>query len=446
MDNKLTREVAATGIFYWKEMLKRNLSIAIPIIISSVIVMSCSIGSAEMVSYDSEENWYFLGLFLPINYVMLGLLESGRLCSIRNASSKKSENVELERTYLIAGIHAFFIIAMILLLSIIFFLKVDTLYIKENDHLYFFKFSIAYMISYLFISTNSIFNAALFGIGKNIVALFIIVGISFLFLFLTYVFYYDTSLGLYSLIISTIIAYSIGSIIAWYFFKSSFKFQKHDLGASWIACKELVSNSGIPVFLSYLIMPCVLLVFNEILSRFGEEIVASFGIAYRLQTLCILPALAFGVSAGILSNRLDETENELLRQYKKLAITAGFLISLPVMLILLLFTKPIAIFLSDSLAIQQNIELYFYYLGWSYCAYLPLITLMTFWEQTGFAIKGLLLNVFIVILQIFSGVIAVKYNSLAFFYEALASISFFVAIIILSVSLLRRRKAECITA
>lgn len=431
----------------WKELLKSNLSIAIPIILSSVIVMGCSIDSAQIVSFKSGENWYFLGLFLPINYVILGLLESGRLCSIRNASSKKSHFFELERTYIIAGTHAIFILALALLLTGIFLLKWDLFYVGSKDHVSFFQFSLAYIGSFLFVSTNSIFNAALFGLGKNLTALCIIVGISFLFLILTYEFYYYTSLGLYSLVLGSSIAYLIGGFIAWYFVKSTLKIdtQKSNLLMSWKSCQELLMNSGFPVFISYLIMPISLLIFNDILSNFGEDVVASFGIAYRLQSLFMLPALAFGVAAGILSNRLDETEEELKEQYKVLAIVGSLFISLPIMLLLWIFSMHISVFLSNSINVQKYIELYFYYVTWSYSSFLPLVALMTLWEQTGLAIKGLLLNTLIVILQVISGVIAVKYHHLSFFYEALAVTSFFSAIIILSGSLLRRRKVECIT-
>lgn len=437
MDNELKKLSREDNKILWKKLIKNNLSIAIPIIISSMIVVGCSIDSAQMVSFHSEKNWYFLGLFLPINYIMLGLLESGRLCSIRNASSKKSEFFELERTYLIAGIHALFIAVLILFAAIIFFLKLDAFYIKPEDHFYFFKFSMVYMASYLFISTNSIFNAALFGLGKNLMALFIIIGISFLFLSLTYVFYYYTTLGLYSLIISTMVAYFIGSIIAWSVVKTALQpnKQKSDLIMSWNVCKQLVMNSGMPVFISYLIMPISLLVFNEILAHFGEEVVSSFGIAYRLQALFMLPALALGVASGILSNRLDETEEELKKQYKLLAIWGSFLIGLPIILLLFMFSNPISIFLSNTMVIQKDIEMYFYYIAWSYSSFFPLVALMTLWEQTGLAIKGLLLNILIIMLQILSGVIALKYHSLTFFYEALAGISFFAAIIILGGSL-----------
>jgi Na+-driven multidrug efflux pump len=448
MGNELKSFTMERNKMLWKNLIRNNLSIAIPIIISSMIVMGCSIDSAQMVSFHSEKNWYFLGLFLPINYVMLGLLESGRLCSIRNASSKKSECFELERTYLIAGMHAFFIIVLIAAAAAIFFCKLDSFYIKPEDHLYFFKFSMVYMTSYLFISTNSIFNAALFGLGKNLIALFIIVGVSFLFLFLTYVFYYYTALGLYSLIISSMIAYFIGSILAWKVLQSVLQgnIQKSNLIVSWQVCKELVNNSGVPVFLSYLIMPISLLIFNEILAHFGEEVVSSFGIAYRLQSLFMLPALALGVASGILSNRLDEAEEDLKRQYKLLAIWGSFLIGLPIMLLLFIFSGTISIFLSNTMVVQKDIEMYFYYIAWSYTSFFPLVALMTLWEQTGLAIKGLLLNILIIVLQILSGVIALKYHSLIFFYEALAGISFFAAIIILGGSLLGRRKTECITA
>ena len=429
-----------------KTLCKQNLTVAIPIMASSCAVMLCAIGSAQIVSAHAKVNWYFLGLFLPISFVILGLLESGRLCALRCASLSHKSSTLLWQLRHFALIHAGFIIILMLMLSLIFLTDLDNYYIPANYHRSFFIFSITYTASYLLVSTNSIFNAALFGLGKNKTALALIVSISGIFFILTFSLYYATPLGLYALIASTAIAYLIGSYIAWsllkYFVKTDSDVKAMD-GTDWLEVKSLFINSGLPVFFAYLTMPCALFAFNKILLLFGEATVAAFGIAYRLQMIFIIPSLAVGIAGGILSNR-SEVLYKL--QHKTVAVGMSALMSAPLILGLFLFNHWISQLFSTAILIQENMQLYFHYLTFSYAGFLPLITLIAYWEQTGAATLGLMLNSFVIVCQILAGIVATQQQNLSLFYFLSSSIMLLASTVTIIFSLLRSRRCFLCTA
>jgi hypothetical protein len=117
----------------WQTYCKQNVALAIPIFLSSCSVMLCSIGSAKIVSFHVTENWYLLGLFLPISYIILGILESGRVCSLRSSATLHHSKDLISTLWRFVWIHAGLIGLLLIILSVLFLLCCKL-------SLYFYKF------------------------------------------------------------------------------------------------------------------------------------------------------------------------------------------------------------------------------------------------------------------------------------------------------------------
>jgi Na+-driven multidrug efflux pump len=196
-------------------------------------------------------------------------------------------------------------------------------------------------------------------------------------------------------------------------------------------------SSGLPVFLAYLVMPCALLAFNKLLQPFGDSAVSAFCIAYRLQIIFMLPSLSLGIAAGILSNRASLVHKPY---YKLNAIILSVMLSVPLMFLLFLFSNKLSSFFSTSIFIQENIQLYFHYITLGYVGLLPFVTLIALWEQTGFALQGLLINGIVLFCQVLAGIIAMHEHSLNLFYVLSVSVMLVITLLTLMISFFRTRR------
>ena len=59
-----------------------------------------------------------------------------------------------------------------------------------------------------------------------------------------------------------------------------------------------------PVFAGYLILFVHSVLFNRLLALFAPSDVAGFGVAYRIQNIVLMPAIAIGIALAIHVNRI----------------------------------------------------------------------------------------------------------------------------------------------
>jgi Na+-driven multidrug efflux pump len=374
--------------------VKTHVKISLPILLANISVLCVIISCVTLVSYANKNNWYLMGLLLPWNYFMLGILEAGRVCSIQAINSIK-ETISLSRVIMLALL-SMLIIGVVSLISGVML----TLFYNAHSAIplhFLLLFGISYLASFSIVSTNSLLNAALFGIGKNKTATAIIILVSCLTFLTTLVTYFYFSWGLYSLVAGNVLAYLIGTVLSYqqlnkYYPVNRAYLTRIDLHYCW----KLIKQSGIPVFLGYLLLPCALLFINKILSYWGSAAVAGFGIAYRIQSFTLLPAIAFGVTAGILINRFKTSE----QQHQYTAIFFSALVYLPIAGALFITRNWIAWHFTNDVAIGHVIISYFTYYSFSYITFCPLLTLLICWEQTGRAFNSLMINLAILLLQL----------------------------------------------
>jgi Na+-driven multidrug efflux pump len=406
-------------------LLKDNLALAFPILFSSLVVIGSAMINAKIVAYSSYEAWYLLGLFLPLGYLALGLLEAGRVCAIRTINSSSTFSFSLKR---LRTLNAVFILPFVLL-AVFLFLAGKMGFNVFNVHAdlvaQFYNFSASYLLAYLFVSCNSVFNAALFGLGKAKLASLLIISISLLSIALTFLLTRFAHLGLFSIVLATAGAYLIGSIVAYFVLRSSKEKSSYlQTRSTWRYCFNLLGATGLPVFLGYLALPIALCLVNWILTYFGVTAVAAFGIVFRVQSFFILPAVALGVATGILINQKRFANKQQAKNfiYKNVSLALFFFI--PLVLLLFFFRKDIASFFSLQVALRNLVSLYLAYLSGAYIFFCPLLVLLIAWEQTGSAFKSLLINLSILVLQIaVAGSIAVTEHSLILFFQLSAAVT-----------------------
>ncbi|HKT03593.1 MAG TPA: MATE family efflux transporter [Rugosimonospora sp.] len=158
---------------------------------------------------------------------------------------------------------------------------------------------------------------------------------------------------------------------------------------SWRAVRRI---SG-PVSLGYLLLFANGLVLTRILAGFSPTVVAGYGIAYRIQNLALMPAIAIGVGLGITVNRLAAQEQD---GRIGPSVTAALALSASLFVVLgvaaWLGRDAGAGLLTGDPAVAHAAAAYFARLAPAYLIAGPLLTLSIFLEETGNGLRALVLN------------------------------------------------------
>lgn len=380
--------------------IKANLVMAIPILISSLVVFGSIIVNAGIVGRANLMNWYILGLYLPVNYFILGLLESGRVCSITLIT--KNINVNNFRECIVISIYyALPFVSIAICFMVLYACSLNPFNVVVAIYPKFIHFVVSYSLAYILVSTNSIFNAALFAFKRGVFATINIVCVSVLSIVITYILANVYDMGIYSIIIGVIIAYFYGaiiSIIVIYNMSKRLIINKNKNRMIWVSTYKLCMSIGFPVFLAYLSLPLSIYIITNIVSGMSLDLVTGFGIAYRVQNFIILPAIALGISAGININYLN-TINRIQIIIKN-TLLLNIIMYLPLVFIIYYFRQNIAILLTNNIDVQQIIACYFKYISWSYIVWCPLISIIAILEQTGLPFRSLISNISMLSLQV----------------------------------------------
>ena len=223
--------------------------------------------------------------------------------------------------------------------------------------------------------------------------------------------------GLYSLMMSTLIS-SGGFMIVllWKIHTHSLvHYQKltwKKIIQSWQACCRI----SLPVFISFMVTCVGFFSFNTIVLHFGEQAVAGFGIALRIQALVILPAISFGIATAILYKRQS---NEIV---KAAILKKSFIAILKIYVLIAGFIFLSRLwwvqFLVKDMAIALVVEQYLFYISLSYCGFGSLLFFLVFLEQIGLGRLALWLNAvwFLIELSIGAGISLYFNNLLGLFW------------------------------
>lgn len=141
-------------------------------------------------------------------------------------------------------------------------------------------------------------------------------------------------------------------------------------GPGLIKGARQIAAVGAPAALSNAINPIGLTVLTGLLSRFGNEAVAAFGVAGRLQSFAVVPLLAMSSSIGaIVGQNWGAGKPERSRRALVEAATFSLLYGLGVALVLVSFREQAAGIFTDDAVVMNAIGLYLQVAAWGFWAY-----------------------------------------------------------------------------
>ena len=138
----------------------------------------------------------------------------------------------------------------------------------------------------------------------------------------------------------------------------------------WSAGAAELARVGGPAALSNSINPIGLTVLTGFLSSFGNEAVAAFGVAGRLQSFAVVPLLAMSSSIGAIVGQ-NWGAGQPHRARKALAEAAAFSFGygLLIAVLLVVFRREAAGIFTDSPPVIESISLYLQIAAWGLWAY-----------------------------------------------------------------------------
>ena len=127
---------------------------------------------------------------------------------------------------------------------------------------------------------------------------------------------------------------------------------------------------GLPAAVSNAVNPIGITVLTALLARHGQEAVAGFGAAGRLQSVAVVPLLALSSSIGPITGQ-NWGAGEEVRAREALRLASGFCLAygLLVALVLVLLREPIASVFTADEAIAGQIARYLSVASWGFAGY-----------------------------------------------------------------------------
>lgn len=207
--------------------------------------------------------------------------------------------------------------------------------------------------------------------------------------------------------VATIVARAVGTIyVFWHLFrgKALVKLAFRKLAYSAATIKEILAI-GMPTSASQLGVSGGLFMLNKLVTIFGVSALAGFGIAFRIEGLVIMPAVAFGIVAlAMVGQNYGAKILKRVRRSSHIAALFAFAITGVIGIALFFWSHYlIELFTKDPAVVEQAIT-YFKIVGFSY-GFLGL----RFVAASSFQALGKAMNSFITIIVHFSIMLGVAY-------------------------------------
>lgn len=141
---------------------------------------------------------------------------------------------------------------------------------------------------------------------------------------------------------------------------------RHDVGTGVVE----LGRVGLPAAFSNAINPIGITVLTALLARHGQDAVAGYGAAGRLQSVAVVPLLALSSSIGPITGQ-NWGAGERARARQALRLAGGFCLvyGLVVAALLCLFRAPIASVFTEDAAVAQAIARYLLVATWGFAGY-----------------------------------------------------------------------------
>lgn len=408
------------SIKYYLILMQHILAIAVPVGAGAFFGLLALLINYHILSNSHAQYLYWLALYAPFNYYLIALYEGLKASSIFYSSQMQiGQSVRM--------ICALFIImcGIILLSSILFygfFLKFGFFHQDK----YFCLFCLSMITSALFVSWFYITTSFYYGLQHKNLSMILNLIAGTLSCALTYFFVKKCQWGIFSYAISNIFSYGmIGCLSFWYFLK------KNDVQGSHLFiyttdilhALRLIYSVGFPVWASYFIIFVSLSFTNFMLSIFGHSILSAYGLAYRIQSILLFPAIALGTALAISINQCRIKQQMILAFA---LLKAGLLCSLFLYLGIAALCFSYSYFLMHS--VTNNIHIvtmgvqYFKCCALSYAALGPMIAYGVFLEQIGLGLINFCIQsgYFLILTSVGWYVTRVLHNYHYFYYSIAA--------------------------
>ncbi|MGG0664590.1 MATE family efflux transporter [Viridibacillus arvi] len=284
----------------------------IPMVLASSVSIVTQLANTFFMGHEHKEALYIVGLYIPFSFFMTALIEGFQISNASSVAFEKGrENTEqipkLINNYLLYGILTSLIIAIFI--SLLTPMFADYFNVRNESINLFRKYTRLMVFLTIFSVVNAILLSSIRGYGLVKISSGISTLTSVSNILLVYIFVEYYLLGVYSIVLANFIVSSISIIISLFFLLKYkiVKFQILPFSLKKFKLEEIakrkILNIGIPVAISYILIFISTFFFNKILMPFGNEVVAGFGAAYRLQTIVLLIAISSGNTLGLLMNQ-----------------------------------------------------------------------------------------------------------------------------------------------
>ncbi len=377
--------------------IKKIMALATPLVVANFILVTLILVNTSILGNSNPHYFYYLALYMPINYVMLAIYESFRTSSmgITQLCQAKQLNLasHLKSMIVISGLIIFTL--LIVCLGII---AIKIIFTQFNPLFYtFVAFSI---LSSCVVNITVILQASLYYAGYKYRSTSIAITASVLSSCLNYFLLKNTTWGLLCLPLAFLFIYSISSFILYRMINNQYKpkITRQTLSSTL----NLLKLTGLPIFSTYVVIFISLAIYNYILSQFSDNLVSGFSLAFRLQNIIMIPAIAIGIATGILFNKQSDTVQNR-SQLLKTSLIFNILLYSILSLFFYLFRQQITtIMIHDKHLIETTIYC-MQYMMLSYVGLSSFLFYVCFLEQIGQAKKSLILNLIVFVSQILIG-------------------------------------------
>ena len=427
---------------------RRLMQVALPILASSLVGLFALLINTAIIGRGAPAGLYVLGIALPISFLQMSINESLRVSAIAFSSQAAgSSNLELLRRRL----RGLLVLAVLIHLLLALAFQLGHGWLMSAYQIPAAQQSIVYSFILLNISTGALvalsisMMSSLYGLGQVFwVTLVTMLGFAANIL-VTFVLVYWGGWGVYALIVSTLL--TSGVTIGWAALSLRRREALEPLSSRWLwrfwEHWPAIYAISMPVFAGYLILFVHSVLFNRLLALFAPSDVAGFGVAYRIQNIVLMPAIAIGIALAIHVNRIVAARrHEHTYRYISTAMGLSLAVFATLSGVVFVAREPLARLVTGDAAVIASASQYLQYMGPAYLVLGPLLTMLIFFEQTGNGIRSLVFNAVGFAVQLaLAFYVARTYHSLTLVYEAIA-LSYLVSAMYILYELARSKRLD----
>jgi len=403
------------------------LSVSLPLLLGSLINVCIQFSNTYFMGHASADALYFVSLYIPISFFLLAIVEGISVTNQVVVAKKTGQNTLIEMPAVTYSLAVTGIVTLLFLAlgSYVLGERVVPALFAMPPELggKFVIFLTAMLATSALTIPGLLLDSTLRGMGRTGLAFLLLLGYGLFYIGTLY--YLTQSLGMDHMAIPYAIA--ISSLV----FLIATMFAVRAATRGHIPVLKLFFHPeafimlryvGIPVGLSHVLIFISTFFYTRILAPFGIDVVSGFGVAFRIQTFIILPALTFGEGISILMNqrmgagRAKESLS-IFQVGLGLCFALYAFVSLSISLSGSYFPSLIT---SNPVVVTQAVA-YLSAVAPTYCWMGVLLTLLLILEQTDNAFRAFALNFFY-----FASVIVVgqyltqRWNDPQYFYKTIA--------------------------